>query len=226
MGFFQFHRTIKVRIIESFLSTAIGSMIFPFMAIYLAEYFSMKTTGLLMLLNVLIGIVMNLFGGYFSDSFGRKKLIVFAEFFRFIAFITMTLCNSPWLFSPLITVGMLIIHTICSALTGPANQAMLIDISKTHERKLMYTIMYWANNLSIAIGGILGGLLFKSHLFGLFLALSISSLIVLLLITFFIDESYVPANTKRRRAVEHVVHMFSSYLNVFRDKNFYFLHPI
>lgn len=220
MGFLQFHRTIKIRIIESSLSTAIGSMVFPFMAIYFSGYFSVNTTGLLLLINGFIGIAMNLYGGYFSDRFGRKKLIVVAELLRFLAFMTMMVFNSPWFHSPLITFLMFTIHTICSALIGPANQAMLIDVSKPDERKLMYTIMYWANNMSIALGGILGGLLFKEHLFELFIALSATSLIALMLITLFIEESFVPANTKKTTLLGQSFQMFSNYLTVFRDKIF------
>lgn len=222
MNIRQFHRTIKIRIFESFLSSAIGSMIFPFMAIYLSAHFGMKTTGILLLINVFIGIAINFFGGYFSDSFGRKKLIVFAETLRFLAFFTMMICNSPWFTSPVITFLMMTVNSICWGLAGPANQAMLIDVSQPEERKIMYTIMYWANNLSIAFGGILGGFLFREHLFELLTALTITSLITWVLITFFIDESYVPVQTEKKTAGTHIVQLFSNYRNVFQDKIFVF----
>ena len=220
MGFRQFHRTIKIRIIESFLSSAIGGMIFPFMAIYLSSHFGVKTAGLLLLINVFIGIAINFFGGYFSDSFGRKKLIVFAESLRFLAFLTMMICNSPWFTAPLITFLMMTVNSICWGLAGPANQAMLIDVSRPEERKSMYTIMYWANNLSIAFGGAIGGFMFREYLFELLLALSISSLIAWTLITFFIDESYTPNQREKKTPVQHVKQLCSNYYSVFQDKIF------
>ncbi|MCU9614440.1 MFS transporter [Caldibacillus lycopersici] len=220
MIFSQFHRTIKIRIIESFLSTAISNMILPFMAIYLSAYFGVKITGLLLLINVFIGIGLSFFGGYFSDNFGRKKLIVFAESLRFIAFTIMMLCNSPWFVSPLITYFMMTINTICWALGGPANQAMLIDVSKPEERKQMFSIMYWASNMSIAIGGTLGGFLFEDYLFELMIALSITSLITLILIVFFIDESFIPVKVKAEKLTRHASQMFHGYKEVFQDKLF------
>ncbi|WP_455675159.1 MDR family MFS transporter [Pradoshia sp.] len=220
MNFFQFHRTIKIRIIESFLSTAVGSMVFPFMAIYLSFHFGVKTAGLLLLINVFVGIAINFFGGYFSDTFGRKKIIVVAESMRFLAFSTMMICNSPWLTAPLITFFMMTVNSICWGLAGPANQAMLIDVSKPEERKTMYTIMYWANNLSIAIGGIAGGFLFKEHLFELLLALSVATLITWFLITFVIHESYIPASTKEVKPTEHARKLISNYKEVFSDRVF------
>ncbi len=220
MGFKQFHRTIKIRIIESFLSSAIGGMIFPFMAIYLSSHFGVKNAGLLLLINVFVGIAINFFGGYFSDSFGRKKLIVFAESLRFLAFVTMMICNSPWFTEPLITFFMMTVNSICWGLAGPANQAMLIDVSRPEERKSMYTIMYWANNLSIAFGGAIGGFMFREYFFELLLALSITSLIAWTLITFFIEESYIPNKTEKKTAPQHVKQLFSNYYSVFKDKLF------
>ena len=219
MGFKQFHRTIKIRIIESFLSTAISGMIFPFMAIYLSSHFGVKTAGLLLLINVFVGIAINFFGGYFSDSFGRKKLIVFAESLRFLAFLTMMICNSPWFTEPLITFFMMTVNSICWGLAGPANQAMLIDVSRPEERKSMYTIMYWANNLSIAFGGAIGGFMFREYFFELLIALSFTSLIALILITFFIDESYIPDKIEKTPA-QHVKQLFTNYYSVFQDKLF------
>ncbi|WP_430509353.1 MDR family MFS transporter [Gottfriedia solisilvae] len=220
MELLKFHKNIKIRLLESFLSSAIGSMIFPFMAIYLSKHFGVKLAGLLLLVNVFIGIAMNFFGGYFSDQFGRKKTMVFAETLRLFAFIAMMFCNSPWFFSPIITFFMMTVNSICWGLAGPANQAMLIDVSKPEERKLMYSIMYWSNNLSIAIGGIMGGFLFKTYLFELLLVLSIASFITWFLITFFVDESMKTQQSEMKTIRLHVNKMFSNYRDVFQDKLF------
>ncbi|MBP0723715.1 MFS transporter [Bacillus sp. RG28] len=220
MNLFKFHKNIKIRLLESFLSSSIGSMIFPFMAIYLSKYFGVKNAGLLLLINVFIGIILNFFGGYFSDQFGRKKIMVFAETLRLFAFITMMFCNSPWFSSPIITFLMMTVNSICWGLAGPANQAMLIDVSKPDERKMMYTIMYWSNNLSIAIGGMLGGFLFKSYLFELLLALSIVSFITWVLITFFVEESMIIQQSETKTIRLHAKKMISNYREVFRDKLF------
>jgi DHA1 family multidrug resistance protein B-like MFS transporter len=195
-------------------------MIFPFMAIYLSRHFGVKQAGLLLLINVFIGIILNFFGGYFSDQFGRKKIMVFAETLRLFAFVTMMFCNSPWFSSPIITFLMMTVNSICWGLAGPANQAMLIDVSKPEERKLMYTIMYWSNNLSIAIGGMLGGFLFKSYLFELLLALSIASFITWVLITFFVEESMIIQQSATKTIRHHAKKMISNYRDVFQDKLF------
>ncbi|WP_186576008.1 MDR family MFS transporter [Aquibacillus kalidii] len=219
MRFRDFHQNIKIRIIESFISRFVGSMIFPFMAIYLSHHFGIKLAGILLLINVLVGICLNFVGGYFADQFGRRKIMLFAELLRFLAFFTMMICNSPWFTSAVITFFMMTVNSVCWALAGPANQAMLIDVSTPDQRKLMYSIMYWANNLSIAIGGIIGAFLYKDYLFELFIVLSVVAAVVVMLIALFIDESYKPDKSKHRPS-EHVLRIFSSYKRVLTDRLF------
>lgn len=73
MRFKDFHMNIKIRIIETFMSRLVGGMIFPFMAIYLATNFSPKVTGLMLMFNVLVGAIVNFFGGYYAGSNRPEK---------------------------------------------------------------------------------------------------------------------------------------------------------
>ncbi|MCF6136666.1 MDR family MFS transporter [Pseudalkalibacillus berkeleyi] len=219
MRFRDFHKNIKIRIIESFISRFIGSMIFPFMSIYLAVHFGAKVAGLLLLINVAVGIGITFIGGYFADQFGRKRIMLFAESLRFLAFFTMMISNSPWFESPGLTFAMMTVNSICWGLAGPANSAMMIDVSTPEQRKLMYSITYWASNLSIAIGGILGAFLFKDYLFELFLGLSIAAASTAILVGFFIDESYAAVESDLT-AKGHVLQLFSNYKKVLHDRLF------
>jgi MFS transporter, DHA1 family, multidrug resistance protein B len=218
MRFRDFHINIKIRIIETFLSRLVGGMVFPFMAIYLASHFSAKMAGIMLMVNVLIGAVVNFFGGFYSDIFGRKKLMASAEVLRFSAFATMAFANSPWFELPLLTFFMMTVNSICWGLAGPANQAMLIDVSTPEQRKLMYSITYWATNLSIALGSIAGGFLFKTHLFELFSATALVALLVAILVVFFIKESYTP--THETKPSFNPKGIFKSYGKVLHDRLF------
>ncbi|MDL4843099.1 MDR family MFS transporter [Aquibacillus rhizosphaerae] len=220
MRFRDFHKNVQIRIIESFISRFVGSMIFPFMAIYLAYHFGAKVAGFLLIVNVLVGIGVNFIGGYFADQFGRRKIMLFAEVLRFMAFVTMMICNSPWFESSLVTFFMMTVNSVCWALAGPANQAMLIDVSRPEQRKLMYSIMYWANNLSIAIGGIIGAFLYQDYLFELFIILSIVGAVVVFLIAAFIQESYIPNTQTNLKVYQHVLRIFTSYQSVLQDRLF------
>ncbi|MDP5277126.1 MFS transporter [Chengkuizengella axinellae] len=220
MKFKDFHINIKVRIIEIFISSFIGGMIFPFMAIYFAKNYGEQITGILLTVIVFIGIIINLFGGYISDLYGRKTIMVYAGIGRFIAFFIMIICNSPWFESVFITFLMMIVNIICWGVTEPAQQAMLIDVSTLEQRKLMYSITYWANNISIAIGGILGAFLFTDYLFELFIVLSFGSLITVIMIIFFIQESYFPNENEKVSPSFKMLELFKNYKVVFKDHLF------
>ncbi|WP_186579619.1 MDR family MFS transporter [Aquibacillus kalidii] len=224
MRFRDFHPNIKLRIIFGFFSEIIGSMIFPFMAIYFAVHFGAKLTGILLIVNIVIGSLVGFYGGYLSDIMGRKKLMVIAEVLRAVSLIVMTLANSPWFESPILTFVMFVVGSICWGIEGPATDAMLIDVSKPAERKLMYAIMYWSANLSIALGGAVGAFLFEDFLFHLFIGMTIMSIIMVFVLVFFIEESYVPKQTskelKSTSKLQVFTDIFKSYKTVATDKVF------
>ncbi|MFX3616733.1 MAG: MFS transporter [Sporolactobacillus sp.] len=222
MRFRDFHKNIKIRIIEIFTSHFVGNMIFPFMTIYFANHFGERNTGLLLLINVFIGISMALLGGYLSDQFGRRRMMLIAELNRLFAFMVMMLSNSPFFESAGLTFAMTLLNSISWGLAGPAGDAMLIDVSTPEQRKLMYSITYWATNFSIAAGGILGALLFQHYLFELFAVLCLAEIFVVLLVAFFIKETSKPLNESIRpgQSRNHVVRIMSGYARVMKDRLF------
>ncbi|WP_026695160.1 MDR family MFS transporter [Peribacillus kribbensis] len=219
MRFREFHRNIKIRIAETFLSRFAGGMIFPFMTIYLASHFGARTAGLLLLINVGAGIAVSFIGGYLSDTYGRKKIMAGAETARLAAYIIMLISNSPLYQAPLITFFMMTVNSISWGLSGPANQAMLIDVSTPEQRRLMYSVTYWANNLSIAIGGILGGFLFKDYLFELFMALVLLEIAVVWMVIFLMEESHA-GSVRKIAPAEHIFQLIASYKTVVKDHLF------
>lgn len=93
---------------------------------------------------------------------------------------------------------------------------MLIDVSSKEERVLMYSINYWAINISMAIGSIIGGFLFKDYLFELLLMLTSIGFIILIIIVFFIEESFennIVTPTKKTSFI-------NVYLDTLKDKTF------
>jgi DHA1 family multidrug resistance protein B-like MFS transporter len=224
MRFKDFHPNIKIRIIESLISGSIGGMIYPFMAIYLADRVGETLTGILLIVNICVGFIIGFYGGYYADLMGRKKIMAYAESLRFVGILVMALANSPLISSDTlaayITIAMMMINSICWGLAGPASQAMLIDVSTPENRKFMYGITYWTSNLSIAIGGLLGGFLFKNYLFELLLGLTFTSLLSAVLVVFFIKETYTPAKRVKSVKPNVIKEMFSNYKQVFKDSVF------
>ncbi|KGX83859.1 MDR family MFS transporter [Pontibacillus marinus] len=192
------HPNIRIRIYTSFLGRVIGSMIFPFMAIYFTNKINATVAGVLLLIHVVVQFISGLYGGYLADLLGRKRMMVTGEWIRVIGVVGLILVNSPWFVSPWITFLMMLIIGISSGLVNPAAEAMLIDVSTKETRAFMYSINYWAVNMSMMIGMIVGGWLYKDYFFELLLSLLVMSFVVLWMTVALIHETYVVQKTTKK----------------------------
>lgn len=219
--FRDFHRNVQLRIGLSFVSGTANNMVLPFMSIYFSGRLGNTSAGLVVILGILAGVIAGIIGGYYADRIGRKTLMLTAEAGWMLCFIGMAVSNSPWMSSPWMTFVLMIFVSMFWGVHGPANDAMLLDVTAPNERKFMYAIMYWINNLSFAIAGVAGAFLFKSYLFELFIGLSVIGLITLLVTYFFIDEVYQPkVHSETKGSSKEKTSIWSSYMLVFRDKTF------
>jgi DHA1 family multidrug resistance protein B-like MFS transporter len=217
--FKQLHPNIQIRIFTSFLSRVIGSMIFPFMAIYFTHHMNATMAGILLMINVVLQFAASLYGGYLADVIGRKKMMVLGEWIKVIAFIGMLLANSPLGTSAWVTFMMMLAIGVSSGLTNPAAEAMLIDVSTKETRAFMYAINYWAVNLSLMLGLIIGGWLYKTHFFELLIGLSVMSFVTLWMTTFLIKETYF-ARSKPEKGSYGIKPILKSYQVVMKDLPF------
>lgn len=217
--FRELHPNIRARILIQFLSKIIGSMIFPFLAIYFTMEINSSVAGVLLLINVFVQFLAGIYGGHLADVIGRRKLMITGEVLKVFAFLGMVLCNSPFFHSPWITFAMLLIIGVAQGLVNPAGEAMLIDVSTPENRAFMYSISYWANNLSMLIGIMVGGWFFVDYLFPLLVALLIMSFVTAWLTIILISE------TLERKLVPEkgsygLLEMFKSYGQVLHDYRF------
>lgn len=219
MNIFSLHRNIQIRILTSFLTRIVGSMIFPFMAIYFADKLGESVAGILLLINVGVSILTGFYGGYLADKVGRKKVMVWGQILTVFSYVIMTFANSPWLDSVLLTFLMMLINSVANGLINPAAEAMLIDVSTKESRTLMYSLNYWAINASVMIGSLVGGLFFKQYRFELFISLTIVAILTLILVAFLMTEGYKPQTTEPRK-INILKDIAISYRTVMVDKLF------
>ncbi|MBC1577394.1 MFS transporter [Listeria seeligeri] len=217
--FRELHPNIRARILIQFLSKIIGSMIFPFLAIYFTMEINSSVAGVLLLINVFVQFVAGIYGGHLADVIGRRKLMITGEVLKVFAFLGMVLCNSPFFHSPWITFAMLLIIGVAQGLVNPAGEAMLIDVSTPENRAFMYSISYWANNLSMLIGIMVGGWFFVDYLFPLLVALLIMSIVTAWLTIILISET-LELKVVPEKGSYGLLEMFKSYGQVLHDYRF------
>ncbi|MDF2558089.1 MAG: hypothetical protein K0R71_1917 [Bacillales bacterium] len=219
--FLSLHRNIQIRVVSTFLARVVGGMIFPFMTIYFADRLGAKLTGILILFNVILGVFMSFYGGYIADTIGRKRAMVIGQFLTAVSFGFMTLANSPWWDSVWLTFFMFVINNLAGGLMGPAGDAMLIDVSTPDTRSFIYSVNYWSINAGFVVASAIGPFLYKSHRFGLYVALTAVSIFNLFLIVKYVIETYVPI--KRNEEIHILRDVFNKYKIVFFDKAYMYL---
>ncbi|GMA66285.1 MFS transporter (plasmid) [Alicyclobacillus fastidiosus] len=219
MRFRDFHRNVKIRIVVSFSFGLVQSTTMPFMAIYFAHNFSESLTGLALAAGVVASVLSGAVGGYYADRIGRRKIMIWAEATFLLAYVAMAIANSPWVNEPVITLAAFLLTNICWGVYGPADEAMLLDVTTSKNRQLMYGIFYWINNLTMAIGTSVGALLFESYRFELFGAMSLVVLGSWVTTIFVIQETYVPSPSAQQ-PIHPIRGMFQSYQRVLGDKAF------
>ena len=81
--------------------------------------------------------------------------MIYSELGLLLSYLFIALCNSPWFDLSYFSAAFFTINMFWGGMFQPAAQAMIIDITNSESRKVVFTISYWLGNLATAIGGIL-----------------------------------------------------------------------
>ncbi|WP_163855971.1 MDR family MFS transporter [Paenibacillus elgii] len=219
-GFRKYHKNLKIRIYDVFINGLCSTMYLPFMGIYFADRLGAELTGILMIITVLFGFSAGLYGGYFADLSGRKKIMVTAASLRLMALIVMLVANTLMMNPVILTFISILIISACSGASDPVSEAMVVDVTNSDNRKSVYNFLYWFRNLSSVLGGVAGGFLFKDHLQLILLISAFLSALSLVLVSVFITETYTPP-IQRTLVKRRVLHeLVVNYIRVSKDRTF------
>ncbi|QPC48096.1 MDR family MFS transporter [Mangrovibacillus cuniculi] len=165
----DYPQNIKVRLMTSFFNRAVTSAIWPFMALFFSLHKGPIWAGVFLSINVGVAFISNLLGGYISDRFNRKQVLILSSICSAVLLLIMTVCILPETKLIYLFAGTYLFFTFTSSLSRPAMQAIIIDSTTPDNRKAIYAIDYWMVNLSMAIGAALGGWLFLTQQILLFI---------------------------------------------------------
>ena len=165
---------------------AMGYFVFPFLTLFLSRNLSLSADKVgLYLMFVEIGrIVGALFGGKFTDIFGRKNALIGFQF-AMAAF----LFPCAFLGDSLLIPRLLIIAAFFNGATRPVYDAMMVDLSTPKNRKEVFSFIYLGINLGFGIGSLVAGFLYMRYIKILFLGNVAAILIVCFFIFFNIKET-------------------------------------
>ncbi|ANU23240.1 MDR family MFS transporter [Planococcus donghaensis] len=214
----DYPQNIKVRLITSFFNRAVASAVMPFMALFFAQEMSKIWAGSFLMITVFIGFFVNMIGGYISDRFPRKKVLVTTSSLSALMFLLMSISLIPtdrW-------IGLFalayVLFIVTSSLGRPAMHAIIIDSTTPENRKAIYAIDYWMVNLSMAIGAALGGLLYLNHQIELFAVLTFTASCLPIAYHIWLKDERVQSLKQQHHNV--VIDLLQNYKVAFQDRPF------
>ena len=131
-------------------------MTLPFLAIYMQGELGADP----ILIGIAVGVAPlastfgGFVGGYLTDRFGRKIIILVSMAGWAVAFFGFAFAHTAWLFILLNA-----INGLSRAFFEPSSQALMIDYTETDKRRRLFSIRYTFINLSAVVGPLLGVLI-------------------------------------------------------------------
>jgi len=163
-----------------------GHFVMPFMTIFLSDKIGLNTKqiGYYMMLAAFAYVPGSMMGGKMADLLGRKKIFILFQGLAACSFIPCAFLGSsmliPWF---------LILSSFFGGAAGPANSAMVADLTKSTNRKEAYSLLYMGHNLGFALGPLIAGFLYRNHLPWIFIGDAFTSFLSILLVAKFIPET-------------------------------------
>ena len=163
-----------------------GHFVMPFMTMFLRDKIGLnpEQTGYYMMLAAFAYVPGSMIGGKLADILGRKRIFILFQTLAACSFIPCAFLGStmliPWL---------LILSSFFGGAAGPANSAMVADLTKSTNRKEAYSLLYMGHNLGFAIGPLAAGFLYQNHLPWIFIGDALTSFVSIILVAKFIPET-------------------------------------
>ncbi|MCC5804521.1 MFS transporter [Rossellomorea vietnamensis] len=164
-------------------------MFSPFIAVFFARSYGNMLTGIIMMTFVISSMMGNHVSGSLSDVKGRKTLLVFADLARGVGLIVGPIIYVTYIDKEIIIYITLLLVTFFGGVSGPVFNAMIIDVTDGETRKKVYTLLHWLTNVGLAIGIIIGGLLFEKYFVYSILISGVLYLMIGLVTLFYFEET-------------------------------------
>jgi MFS family permease len=200
------------------ISTAGGSMIWPFMLIYASAKLNLplSTVATLISINAGTGLFASFLAGSLADKIGRKAVMVFSLALNGVAYFFMMRAE---------TYPQFVILMVFIGLSNPLYQvgadAMLADMIPSEKRTDAYAINRIANNAAFGIGPAVGGFLagrdYNLAFIGAGAGFIVYSLLLLFLARETLDKTFSKDKASRPADQSPAA---EGYLRVFRDKGY------
>ncbi|MEW6649405.1 MAG: MFS transporter [Chloroflexota bacterium] len=195
------------------ISTIGASMIWPFLMIYVSERLDMPlaASAFLLTINSVSGLVSSFLAGPVIDRLGRKWVMAISLFANASGYLLMSQAHTYPAF-----VALMILQGAANPLYRVGADAMMADLIPSEKRIDAYALMRLSNNVGVAIGPAVGGLIASVSYQIAFYGAAIGLTIYGLLVTFLARETLPQADGRVSVPRER----FGGYGHVFGDRQY------
>lgn len=218
MKWLSWDTNLKTRLIGETLFNMLFWMYFPFLTIYFSATLGVVEAGIMMTTPSIISIFGGMVGGYITDQFGRRKIMLIGSFMQAAFFALFASSFSPWL-DYVAFIGI----SLGKSFYRPASSAMVADLVPDENRRSVFATFASANNLGAVFGPIIGAVLFFQYRSELLWTCTVVTLLYSFAILFIIRET-TPNREREEEQSESlfliVKKQFVNYYVILKDKVF------
>ena len=196
------------------VSTLGGSMIWPYLIIYVSNQLGLPLTvaGSLITLNAAMNLLTSFAAGSITDKVGRKWPMAISLAFSGLAYLAMVPANT------------LVVFAMIMALRGAFQplyrigaDAMLADLVPAEKRADAYALSRLSKNVGVSLGPALGGIMAATSYNIVFYIAAITSIFFSILIAVFASET-LPESVRNKKIVKR--EPLGGYAQIFQAKAF------
>ncbi len=160
-----------------------GSMVWPFLTLYIRQRLNLPLTNIAFLLTIssIASLLASFIAGSAADRFGRKSVMSVGLLLATLVLALMTLASNYWSW-----VFLMIFNGIVNPLYGVGVNAMIADLIPQERRPNAYALLRIIQNLGISFGPAIGGFIAMKSYSAAFYAAAISNALYALIIISFI----------------------------------------
>ncbi|WP_423830197.1 MDR family MFS transporter [Staphylococcus aureus] len=218
--------TLKVRLISNFFQLIITTAFIPFIALYLTDMLNQSIVGIYLVVLVILKFPLSIISGYIIEIFPKKSLVLIYQLTMVVMLVLMGIFSSNQLWQIICFCIAYAIFTIVWGLQFPVMDTLIMDAITEDVEHYIYKMSYWITNLSVAIGALLGGLIYGHSMLILFLVAACIFLIVLVILYIWLPEDQnqsvrTVANAQTPFYQQfHILKVLPSYKSVLKDRNY------
>jgi MFS family permease len=209
----KYPRQFWLMFIGMLISTIGGSMIWPFLMIYVSESLEVQMTiaASMMTVNSGAGFAASLIAGPIIDRVGRKWIMVGSLVLNGVAYLFLSTASSLAAFAILMAIS-----GIAQPLYRIGGDAMLADLLDPEERADGYALLRLSNNVGVAMGPAIGGFLAATSYALAFYGAAAGMITYSLLLAFFAIET-LPKKSLFIERDQAEKEPLGGYISIFRD---------